>query len=211
MNGRKMALASIALMAALFIACDESSPRVAPEPSPTQTAPVTDSASPAPGRTGIPEVDAVIETLFTGDEEAVRALIRFTAVECEDEPVGLGAPPQCPEGVADGTPVDVLPWASCEGTYLFPEAIDGTVTTLSEPGATLAAVYEAGGKVWPPGRYVAVFSGVGAPRRADIAYAVSITDGRVVGIHAGCGMTPEEYAEFFGLADALLVVPTPTP
>jgi len=199
----RLPLLLVATIAILLAACDGDD-----GVGPTATAPEPTATTGAAG-TGVPEIDAALATLFSGDRAAVEALIQYAPTECEAEPVGLGAPPQCPEGVAAGTAIDVLPWAQCEGTYIFPEKIEPTVDLLTQPGAVLYGVYsvEAG---FPPGDHVAMYLKTGATVRPDGAYAVFLTGGRVTGLHAGCNMTPSEFIDFFDLTEVYLA-PAPVP
>ncbi len=155
-------------------------------------------------RTGIAELDAVLDVLFSGDADAVRDLVSFTAVACEAEPVGLGAPPQCRPDEPDGTAVDVYPHAYCEGVYIRPEDMDGKYLSLASPDGTLYAVYRAPETYWPPARYVVIYTDASAEIVPGDALAVSIADGRIIGSYSGCAGTPEEFIASYRLEDPVL-------
>ncbi|MCH8064509.1 MAG: hypothetical protein IIC90_01605 [Chloroflexi bacterium] len=176
------------------------------EPAPTATLEPAATATTEARRTGISQVDAVLDVLFSGDADAVRAMVRFTAIPCEAEPVGLGSPPMCKADESDGSPVDVYPHSSCEGFYIRPENMDGSYSSLASPDGTLYAVYRAPDRYWPPAQFVAIFTD---PSRVIVpgdAQAVSITDGRIVGSHSGCASTPEEFIAFHRLEDSVLFI-----
>jgi hypothetical protein len=198
----RLVAALLAITTASAIACGNGEPS-----GPTATAQPTATAE--GGLTRIPEVEAVIAVLFAGDPEAVEARIGYASVACAVAPTGLGAPPQCPEGVADGTPVDALPWAQCEGTYIFPEDIENTVQFLSTPGASLFGIYRVE-ESFPPGEFVALYTKTGGTIRPDGAYGVFMDEGLITGLHAGCNQTPEEFVEFYDLQTVFLS-PRPTP
>jgi hypothetical protein len=70
-------------------------------------------------RTDNEVLDAIIEAIVNGDSEALAGLVEFLEFECSTEP---GGGPACPDGVADGTAVQVFPFAACQPEYLFSEA-----------------------------------------------------------------------------------------
>lgn len=90
--------------------------------APTATSTVTEEPK-SPGsyplstRTGIADVDEVLAAVESGDAQALRDLIRFTTVGCTNAE-GLGGPPKCRAGEAEGTPVHVLPFLGSEGSFL---------------------------------------------------------------------------------------------
>jgi len=145
-------------------------------------------------RTGIEAVDAVVDAVVAGDVQRLRRFVRFTPVPCEANPAGIRAPPKCRPGEAEGTPVDVLPVAQCEGLYLRSDEVDTALRSLQSGNPTLYAVYLTSAEYWPPGDYVAIFSS-NAPDLREVAEQLLITDGRLVGVVQGCGETPEQIVE----------------
>ena len=72
----RVTLLAVCLAVAVLVACGGGDPR----PTPSQTEGTTQAlpsptTDPTGTRTGIPEIDAVLDTVFSGDEEAVGALI----------------------------------------------------------------------------------------------------------------------------------------
>jgi len=82
-------------------------------------------ASPAenPMRTGIADVDVVLDAVESGDPQSVRALFQFTETFCTTAD-GLGGPPKCRDGEANGTLVSVLPFLGSEGSFLRTDEVD---------------------------------------------------------------------------------------
>ena len=82
---------------------------------PTQTPTATATIVPDPPtqvprdtKTGIPEVDFVIDTILSNDLDARQALVRFVTVGCTTAG-GLGATPNCESDQVEGTLVDFFP------------------------------------------------------------------------------------------------------
>src|SRR5690606_4817633 len=69
-------------------------------------------------RTGDAGIDAVIAAVESGDRAKVTSLVQFQPVGCTNES-GLGGPPKCPDGVAEGTTFDVIPAGGCEGSWFL--------------------------------------------------------------------------------------------
>lgn len=206
---RELVLA-VCMVAVAFIALacdgdDNGGPRV-PDlqitltPYPTATPPTSEP------RTSIPELDAVLDVLFSGDEDAVRALVEFSQVACEVEPYGLGSPPQCLSDEPDGALVEVYPHGYCEGVYIRPEDMAGRYTSLATPGSTLFAVYRGTENYWPPAEFVAVYTNSTVEPGPVDAHTVSITGGRIVESFSGCGGTPEDYITSRNLVEAVLFI-----
>ncbi len=195
-------------LAILLAACadggGETTPAATQEPDATAT-----PDEPEALRTGIAELDAVLDVLFSGDADAVRDLINFTPVPCELEPIGLGAPPTCRSDEPAGSPVDVYPHGYCEGVYTRPEDMGGTYLSLASPSGRLYAVYRAPDTYWPPAQFVVVYfvvvntDGI-AVTVPGKAFAVSIADGRIVGSHSGCADTLEEFIASYRLEEPVL-------
>lgn len=80
---------------------------------PTRT-PITTAIPESPAqvsrslKTGIPQVDSVIDIVLSNDLNAREALVRFVTSGCTMAD-GLGSIPRCEEGQAEGTPVDYFP------------------------------------------------------------------------------------------------------
>ncbi len=91
--------------------------------APTVTSTVTEEPKspeyhPLSTRTGIADVDAVLAAVESDDAQSLRDLIRFTTVGCT-KAEGMGGPPKCREGEAEGTLVNVLPFLGPEGSFIY--------------------------------------------------------------------------------------------
>jgi len=84
--------------------------------------------------TDIQTIDQVLSAIAAGDTESLRALIEFTNAVCTHQD-GLGGPPKCREGEAEGMPVEVLPFLAGEGSFLHKDEID------SWPGIAASGIY----------------------------------------------------------------------
>jgi len=142
--------------------------------------------------TSIPVVDHVIRAFTARDFGALVTLMRFEEWTCiapgEGYPQGL--PPDCPEGIAAGTPVEVLPTVGCHGGYLtsatahqqfanlFPRQVGVVGVVQAEPSVRLSdraehtALFalDFGERVW--------------------GYAVEVDGEGIVGLDSGCGFDP---------------------
>jgi hypothetical protein len=91
--------------------------------------------------------------------QSLRALIEFTNAECTQQD-GLGGPPKCRTGEAEGTPVEVLAFLGSEGSFLRKDEIDNWTGVQA---AGVYAIYEVNAAVitaeqyYPTGRYVILF------------------------------------------------------
>ena len=81
-------------------------------------------------RTGIEDVDAIIDAILSGDIEARRALVQYTTSACTTAD-GLGGPPKCKPDEADGTLVKAFPVLGSEGHHVRPEV--GRTDVLVSP------------------------------------------------------------------------------
>lgn len=143
-----------------------ASPTLKPTASPTLE-PATETSVPSrPGsyplstRTGIADVDAVIAAVESGDPEQIQALIRFTNIPCT-KAEGLGGPPKCEAGEAEGTPHTVLPILGPEGHFMR-EADLANFPGISVIG--IHAVYRLSDsayseETYPAGEYAVAFTG----------------------------------------------------
>jgi hypothetical protein len=90
------------------------------------------------GTTGIPELDQLITVILSNDLAARRELVNYTSTGCTNAE-GLGGPPRCQPGQAEGTPVEYLPvLGPGEGVPVLPEAVN---ETLDFPAEALYAAY----------------------------------------------------------------------
>lgn len=140
-------------------------------------------------RTGIAELDNIIEVALGGDVDELRSLIQFTQTYCTYAE-GLGGPPKCLSGQAEGTPVEVLPFLGSEGSFIRKDNMhdwDGVQV------ASLYAVYEVSDSVftdesYPRGEYAIVFIADG---EQSSGITLQVRQGRIVRIDYGFTSPPE--------------------
>lgn len=140
----------------------DSAVDAAPSPLPGESVVGTEEAGfyPLSTRTGIPDVDAVLAAVESGDPQGLRDLIRLTTVACTKAD-GLGGPPKCQDGEVEGTPVVVLPFLGSEGHFLR------AAEAANFPGVSvkgLYAVYRVSDsayseEAYPVGEYAVMFVG----------------------------------------------------
>ncbi len=182
-------------------------PPTSEQATPDQTTDVTEVPTSASlRRTGIEGVDAVVDAVLSGDPEALRSFVRFTSIACTTNPLGLGGPPLCRPGEADGTLVDTFPIGTVEGYYLPADEIDDFLRSLTSYEISLYAVYLAPADSWLPGDYVALCSrdirGTGV-----IGEELLISDGRLVGAKAIYQVPPEQVAQYERFGKVILPPP----
>jgi hypothetical protein len=124
------------------------------EPRPTAAVRVHPLAT----RTGLAEVDRIIDVVLMEDREVLAGLIRTEITPCTTRE-GLGGPPKCAAGEREGTPVEVFPVGGPEGSFVraaeiervLPGQISGLVAVYKEhPGPNQESY-------WPQGDYALVF------------------------------------------------------
>jgi len=67
-------------------------------------------------RTGIAELDSIIDAVLAHDATSLRAMTAYTQVGCTQTD-GLGGPPKCDDGEAEGTLLEVVPFLGSEGHH----------------------------------------------------------------------------------------------
>lgn len=128
-------------------------------------------------RTGIEDVDNVLAVVAGGDRGELENSIQYTTAPCTTAD-GLGGPPKCNEGEAEGTLVEALPMIGSEGGFIRKADIDNWT---SVDASSLFAVYKVSEEgveeeYYPRGQYAIVYLssdyGVGVTLR--------VSDGRIV-------------------------------
>jgi hypothetical protein len=146
----------LVLLAFALFACSAVTPAT-PAPQPTPSEP-PEGFHPLTTRTGIEDLDKIVDVVASGDVQMLRSLIQFTNTKCTTAE-GLGGPPKCREGAVEGTPVEVLPIFGSEGHFSHKEDIE-TWSGVNADG--LYAVYEVSPDVvsepdYPSGKYAVMF------------------------------------------------------
>lgn len=139
-------------------------------------------------RTGIAELDGIIEKVLAGDTAGLRSLLEFTQTKCTNAE-GLGGPPKCLNGEQEGTPVDVLPFLGPEGHFIRKADI---ASWQGIDASDLFAVYQVSDLAYsdenfPAGEYALVFIG---DSQASMSVTLQVRRGRIVRIDDGFGYPP---------------------
>lgn len=170
-----------------------------PTPASTPTAEATAGA----GETGIASVDAALAALVEQDAAALGAQARFQQLACETEPMGIGGPPICEAGEADGTVVSVFPVAQCEGGFIREGALAGAFTSLTKYPVDVYGVYRTPPQYFPEGAYTIVIDSPD-PERPGSAREIVLDDVGITGINYGCAESPEVLVQNRRLTDAII-------
>jgi hypothetical protein len=154
--------------------------------------------------TGIAALDAAIATFLSNDVNARRELVQYTTTGCTTAE-GLGGPPKCVEGQADGTPVAYFPvLGPGEGSPVLPENIDQSIDVVV--GKLFAAVRLGQPAVvdeyYPAGTYGLIFSLPAGPGLSGI-HARLDENGRLVRLDYLMGPVEDELAGL-GVLEVLL-------
>ncbi len=165
----------IVLVIVFFLGISACSP-VTPVAPPSEPA-SANGYHPLTTRTGVDEIDTILDAVASGDDQQVRSLIQFTSAECT-RAEGLGGPPKCLEGEAEGTTVEVLPFMGPEGSFLRKDEI-GNWQGIDATG--LYAVYEVSPAVifeqyYPAGKYAIMLMG----KEGQSPVVLRVENGRVV-------------------------------
>lgn len=156
-------------------------------------------------RTGIPEIDKVLEAVENSDPQKLRDAIHYSTLACKTVNA-LGGPPPCHEGEAEGTLVDALPILGSEGGHLRKEEIKDSFI-LDVTG--LYAVYRVSEKVfsdanYPKGVYGVIL--VGPDNSSNVV--LQIKEGGIVRIDYVMDSSPSSLANILE-RDAVEVILAP--
>lgn len=190
-----------------------ATPRATATPTPVPTVP----GYPLSQRTGIAELDAVLDVLERGDGAQIARLIEYAQVPCDLRPPGKEYVPPCPDGRRAGTLVAAYPkGGGCEGGYVTPDVMAAFAPMLVPAGSKLYAVaagepspHDWEGNTFPKGqhRVVLTFPSPSFIEQPVGWNVVEITAGRIVSNTFWCG-EPVEWA-IRGVPAAAFVLPPP--
>jgi len=138
------------------------------------------------------EVKPIMKALFSGMIDDTLALMQFINVPCANVD-GLGGPPPCPEGVAEGTALEVFPTLSSHGALISREEATNMLVNLHVK--SLYAVYSVepnpnAEPYYQPGECAMLFERFINDMPIPVTFQVK--DGRIVRIDYHIGITPEE-------------------
>jgi len=167
------ALAVILLIAGVA-ACSPKMPPTQVSISTVQPT-LAESYHPLTARTGIKEIDRVLDAI--GEIQRLRSLIQLTTTRCTRQD-GLGGPPKCLPEEGEGTPVEVLPFLGPEGYFLRSTEINDWQGI--DPSGIYAIYQVSSGAYsdenYPAGKYAILFVG----KENQPAIALQVRDGSIV-------------------------------
>ena len=108
--------------------------------------------------TGLPEIDAIIDTVLAGNPQEELQLIQFSTLACTHAE-GLGGPPKCREGEEEGTKIEAFPLLESEGHHARRSEMNDWAGIRA---SAVYAVYRVSDQVYsdadyPAGEYAIVF------------------------------------------------------
>jgi hypothetical protein len=139
-------------------------------------------------RTGLEEVDQIIDIVLVGDMNQFRQRIKYTTSVCTHE-MALGGPPSCREGESEGALVEALPFLGPEGHFMRRDEID---EWQGIDIAGLYAVYRVSDeaystKDYPAGEYGIVFRA----KDPNSLVTLQVENGSILRIDSLFGTPPE--------------------
>ena len=151
------------------------------------------------------ELGPIMRAIFSGIVTDQLSVIQYTKVGCANQD-GLGGPPKCPEGVAEGTVVEVFPVLGSEGSFSSPAEMENLLTNTSLKG--LYAVYRVTPNpnikpYYPEGEYAMVFER--DINDQSLPIILRVQDGMIVRMDFRFGITPEEILKEIPVADVIIV------
>jgi len=203
---------------------EEPSLTAAPDPTRTPTQPATLNPTQTPSvtavvtvpptqipretRTGIAEVDYVVDTILSNDLDARMALVRFVTAGCTTAD-GLGTTPRCENNQAEGTLVDFFPLGGIgEGSSVPPSQL---ADVLDFEAKSLYAAYVVSEDLpdrveFPRGTYSLFFSTAASGESNDTAVILRVdNDGYIVRLDSLVGIPLDFY--FQQMAADLVATP----
>ena len=138
------------------------------------------------------ELGPIMQAMIGRNVNDQIALLQFANVPCANVN-GLGGPPPCPEGVAEGTEMEVFPVLGSEGSLLNLEEMTNMMSDLQVKN--LYAVYRETPNpntelYYQTGDYAMLFE-----RNMDnmqLPVVFQVRDGRIVRIDYHIGISPED-------------------
>jgi len=152
------------------------------------------------------ELGPIVKAMLGGNLDEQVAVIQYSQIACETVE-GLGGPPPCPEGAAEGTEIQVFPILGPEGSFVAPENM---VAFLSNSLLkNLYAVYRVTPNpniepYFPEGEYAMLFE----RNVNDISLPVvlRVMDGRIVRMDFNVGVPASDLLKDI-LVENILVTP----
>lgn len=202
-------------MAVLACGGDNADDSAASTPTPpTSTSTTVPRATPTPdaadGTTGIDIVDTIVRAVRDGEYRVLDGLVQYETIGCTNA-TGAGGPPKCGDGEAEGTPIKAVQAASCEYYYAREGELVFELVGYGSPqgdGGVVHGVYRIGVSsdllvYWPDAKYAVVLNRIG-PADGLFVFTVFADEDGIVGVTSGCGESPADWVEKYGLSDAIV-------
>ena len=150
------------------------------------------------------ELGPIMKAIFSGSITDQLAVFQYTKVGCTNRD-GLGGPPKCPEGVAEGTIMEVFPVLGSEGSFTAPEDMENLLTNTLLKG--LYAVHRVtpgpnDEPYYPVGEYAMLFER--DINDVSLPIILRVLDGKVVRMDFRFGVTPEDILKDVPVEDILI-------
>jgi hypothetical protein len=157
--------------------------------------------------TGVPAVDDAIAAIIAGDATALAEQAVFSQIGCTNVD-GLGGPPKCGPGQAEGTQLEVLPAAACEGYYLTSGEIAGSFEAFVNADSKVHGIFRSGGIAdFFSGSYVILLDVNDPQYGGQLAREAYVSDKGVTGLFFGCGQSVQDLIAAHTLEDELAYTP----
>ncbi|HSF82054.1 MAG TPA: SH3 domain-containing protein [Anaerolineales bacterium] len=139
-------------------------------------------------RTGLDDVDQIIDVVLAVDIIDLRQRIKFSMLGCTHE-MALGGPPNCRVGEPEGALVEVLPFLGSEGNFLRRDEI---YKWQGIDVAGLYAVYRVSDEAYSPKEYPAGEYGiVFRLKDPNEIVTLQVENGRILRVDYQYGLPPE--------------------
>lgn len=105
------------------------------------------------------ELRPIMRVMVSGSMTDRLALLQYTRTPCANIE-GLGGPPRCPDGVEEGTIVEVFPMLGSEGSFVKPEEMENVLSNTLVKNLHAVYVVTAGPNdepFYPTGDYAMLF------------------------------------------------------
>ena len=163
-------------------------------------------------RTGIPEVDGIIDAVLSEDADTLVDLVVYEQVKCGDEnSVDLPSPPRCPPGQPEGTSTSALSSGVCKALLVARHEVPEWVRSLLvQTDLGVYAVYRVGAVDYLDADYTIVFNSAKPLEAPPGIQTVSIAEGPIVSLTSSCGSV-EKLIQSLDEDGAVPVLPPPAP
>ncbi|MDA1061781.1 MAG: hypothetical protein O2895_02570 [Chloroflexi bacterium] len=162
-------------------------------------------------RSGDALIDAVLDALDAGDAAALEALVDYQQLGCVLTADGIGHPPICAADEPEGTVVDVLLFAQCEGAYPRASNTFARLQRIAADSWVLFAAVNLGAEPERPGAIrgstQAVLLDIAGETARWGSLAMTFTNSGIASIVFSCGFEDPAATIWPGHAPSFLLAP----